>query len=63
VKAARLRDRCQQPGCRREWVTWCPLCRKMLCQEHDELVPVRRHDCLSGPADALTINGAADEVG
>lgn len=45
-------ERCQQSGCKREFLTWCPLCEKRLCQEHDELVPRRMHDCLSGPKDA-----------
>jgi hypothetical protein len=43
--------RCQQFGCREEAVTWCPLCRSMFCQRHDELYPRRMHDCLRGPAD------------
>jgi hypothetical protein len=42
---------CAQPDCEREAQTWCPLCDKLLCQAHDELVPARCHDCLSGPAD------------
>jgi hypothetical protein len=29
----------------------CPLCERFLCAEHDQLVPVRRHDCLKGKAD------------
>lgn len=43
---------CQQFGCSREAETWCPLCRAYLCLEHDELVPVRKHDCLRGRAEA-----------
>jgi hypothetical protein len=42
---------CQQHGCHARVEIWCPLCSKFLCLEHDPLVPVRRHDCLRGPAD------------
>ena len=52
MAGTRMTRRCEQRGCRYEWVTWCPLCERYLCQYHDELTPVRRHDCLSGPADA-----------
>ena len=44
---------CQQPGCTLAVETWCPLCERFLCLAHDRLVPVRNHDCLSGPADIL----------
>lgn len=43
--------RCTQGDCQRDALTWCPLCEKLLCQEHDELTPRRMHDCLAGPAD------------
>jgi hypothetical protein len=46
-----LPKNCQQPGCDRSMETWCPLCEGFYCLEHDALVPVRRHDCLGGPAD------------
>lgn len=42
---------CEQRDCWRQAATWCPLCDKLLCQEHDELVAQRMHDCLSGPAE------------
>jgi hypothetical protein len=42
---------CQAPGCLHAVQTWCPLCSLFLCDEHDQLTPERRHDCLSGPAD------------
>lgn len=45
-------DRCQQFGCQMDAETWCPLCRAYFCLEHDELYPVRRHDCLHGKAEA-----------
>lgn len=45
-------ERCQQFGCNEPAETWCPLCRAMLCLKHDELYPVRRHDCLRGKAEA-----------
>lgn len=48
-----LADRCQQRACLAEYVTWCPLCAKLLCQRHDELTPRRKHDCLAGPADGV----------
>lgn len=44
-------ERCQQFGCNEPAETWCPLCRAMLCLKHDELYPVRRHDCLRGKAE------------
>jgi len=44
-------DKCQQFGCQRDAETWCPLCRGYFCHEHDELTPVRRHDCLRGKAE------------
>ena len=47
-----LPDVCQQFACNREAETWCPLCRAFFCAEHDELYPVRRHDCLRGKAEA-----------
>jgi hypothetical protein len=43
---------CQQPGCRARVETWCPLCERFFCLEHDALTPVRRHDCLGGRSDA-----------
>jgi hypothetical protein len=43
---------CEQPWCKQVSVTYCPLCEKLLCREHDELTPRRMHDCLTGPADA-----------
>ena len=52
-------DRCEQPGCTREVQTWCPLCEKLLCLEHDPLTPSRRHDCLAGPAVHLRARGHA----
>jgi hypothetical protein len=51
MKAARARERCQQRGCKQQWITWCPLCQKMLCQLHDALTPRRMHDCIAGLAD------------
>jgi hypothetical protein len=42
---------CQQRGCTRTIATWCPLCERFLCLEHDPLTPVRMHDCLRGPAE------------
>jgi hypothetical protein len=42
---------CQQFGCRQPVETWCPLCRSYFCKLHDELYPVRRHDCLRGRAE------------
>jgi hypothetical protein len=47
-----LPDRCQQFGCTHAAETWCPLCRAYFCHVHDELYPVRRHDCLRGKAEA-----------
>lgn len=44
---------CQQFGCRNQVQTWCPLCRAFFCDEHDQLVPVRKHDCLKGKAEAF----------
>ena len=46
-----LPDLCQQFGCSEWAVTWCPLCRAYFCKQHDELTPVRRHDCLRGRAE------------
>jgi len=43
---------CQQFGCHQPVETWCPLCRAYFCRTHDELYPVRRHDCLRGKAEA-----------
>ena len=43
---------CEQKDCAGQAATWCPLCDKLLCNDHDELVAERMHDCLSGPADA-----------
>jgi hypothetical protein len=45
-------DRCQQFGCNAPATTWCPLCRCYLCAAHDQLTPIRKHDCLRGPAEA-----------
>lgn len=42
---------CERKACQQQAATWCPLCEKLLCQEHDELTPRRMHDCLAGPAD------------
>lgn len=44
------RGLCQQSRCTRDWQTYCPLCERLLCLEHDELTPRRMHDCLRGPA-------------
>ena len=44
-------DECEQGDCQNGVETWCPLCDRFLCKEHDELVPNRRHDCLGGVAD------------
>ena len=44
-------DTCQRSGCRAPVETWCPLCRFFYCDAHDQLTPVRCHDCLGGPAD------------
>ena len=44
---------CQQGECERQAATWCPLCDKLLCKEHDELVAERMHDCLREPADVV----------
>jgi len=44
-------DVCEQGDCEQAVETWCPLCDRFLCREHDELVPDRKHDCLGGPAD------------
>lgn len=43
--------KCQQFGCKCDVETWCPLCRAFFCKEHDELWPVRKHDCLRGKAE------------
>lgn len=43
---------CEQGECEAGVTTWCPLCDKFLCAEHDELGARRMHDCLAGPADA-----------
>jgi len=43
---------CQQFGCNEPVATYCPLCRGCFCHEHDQLTPVRRHDCLKGRAEA-----------
>jgi hypothetical protein len=43
---------CEQQDCTAEAETYCPLCERLLCRTHDELVAYRGHDCLSGPADA-----------
>ena len=58
VVIAELLDRvpelCERPGCQRSVETWCPLCERFYCLEHDELTPRRRHACLGEPAeDAL----------
>jgi hypothetical protein len=50
--ALEQRGLCQQSRCQQDWATYCPLCLRLLCREHDELYPRRRHDCLKGPADA-----------
>lgn len=42
---------CDRPECQKPPETWCPLCEQFLCAEHDELVPVRRHECLGRKAD------------
>lgn len=42
---------CQQFACREPVETWCPLCRAYFCHAHDELVPLRKHDCLRGNAE------------
>jgi len=47
-----LPARCQQFGCTRPAVTWCPLCRGYFCADHDPLYPIRKHDCLRGKAQA-----------
>jgi len=47
-----ITDVCDVRDCKRPVETWCPLCQQFLCAEHDELVPVRRHDCLGRKADA-----------
>jgi hypothetical protein len=44
-------EMCQQFGCCAQVQTWCPLCRAFFCDEHDQLTPVRRHDCLGGSAE------------
>jgi hypothetical protein len=44
-------DTCQRFGCRAPVQTWCPLCRDFFCDDHDQLTPIRRHDCLRGPAE------------
>ena len=49
-------ERCQQFGCSQPAETWCPLCRAFFCKVHDELYPVRRHDCLRGKAESVTGN-------
>ena len=49
--AAGIHDQCQQFGCSNQVETWCPLCRAFFCKRHDELWPVRRHDCIRGPKD------------
>jgi hypothetical protein len=46
-----LPETCERPDCQKAVETFCPLCEKFLCAEHDELVPVRRHACLGRPAD------------
>jgi len=43
---------CQEWACNEPAQTWCPLCRAFFCAYHDELVPVRRHACLKGHAEA-----------
>jgi len=42
---------CMQGDCVEDATTWCPLCEKLLCAEHDELAPRRMHDCLAEAAD------------
>ena len=42
---------CQQRGCARDYATWCPLCEGFYCMSHDPLTPVRKHDCVGGPAE------------
>jgi hypothetical protein len=44
---------CQQFSCRAPVQTWCSLCRGFFCDEHDQLTPVRRHDCLRGKAEVV----------
>jgi hypothetical protein len=44
-------ERCQRLGCVAPVETFCPLCERFFCAEHDELVPVRRHDCVRGRAE------------
>jgi hypothetical protein len=46
-------ETCQQFGCRAPVQTWCVLCRAFFCDAHDQLTPVRRHDCLRGPAEVI----------
>ena len=42
---------CEQPGCGEAVETWCSLCERFYCAEHDELYPRRKHDCLKGRAE------------
>jgi hypothetical protein len=42
---------CEQRGCASAIETWCVLCERYFCARHDELYPVRRHDCLRGKAE------------
>jgi len=57
--ACQLDGMCAQPGCTRAIATYCPLCEKMLCRQCDPLTPIRRHDCLAGPAVHLRARGHA----
>jgi len=48
---AEVPELCQQVGCHQQVQTWCVLCERFFCDEHDELYPRRRHSCLRGPAE------------
>jgi hypothetical protein len=48
----RVPETCEHPSCTHAVQTWCPLCERFFCDEHDQLTPVRRHDCLRGKAEA-----------
>ena len=52
IHADELPERCEQWPCPKLAETWCPLCRAVFCHEHDQLYPLRRHDCLRGRAEA-----------
>jgi hypothetical protein len=40
-----LPDKCERAGCQAPMTTWCPLCVRVFCTEHDQLPD--GHICLA----------------